>query len=142
MTKYLPDDSNMKAGIDIMEAEFPAIETYNSIRVMFDDLTDADKIAIRDQLSAIANVDHVDYDSASDEYNRDNHTLYILNMSCDYGSAQEKAIDSALKSQFASYTVVWKNNDSSIPDIPMTVIITAIAILMAVFEVSNAVGSA
>ena len=135
MTKYLPDDSNMKVGIDIMAEVFPAIETYNSIRVMFDGLTDAQKVAIGDELAAIEGVDHVDYDPDSSEYNQDQHTLYRLNMSCDYGSNEEKAIYSTLKSQFANYNVVWKNDDTSIPDIPLAVIGTAMAILMAVLFV-------
>ena len=135
MTKYLPDDSNMKAGIDIMAEEFPEIETFNSIRVMFDDLTDAQKVTVQEELSAIDGVHHVDYDANSSEYNQDHHTLYKLNISCDYGSSQEKAIYSALKSQFANYSVVWKNDDTSIPDIPLTVIVTAMVILMAVLFV-------
>ena len=43
MAKYLPADSGMKAGMDIMEAEFPAAEADNTIRVMFSGLTDADR---------------------------------------------------------------------------------------------------
>ena len=101
MTKYLPDDSNMKAGLDIMEAEFPEMETSNTIRVMFDDLTDARKETVLEELGEIPYVDSVDYDAESSDYNRDHHTLFVLNMSCDYGSEEEAAIEAALKSQFA-----------------------------------------
>ena len=83
MTKYLPDDSNMKAGLEIMEEEFPEMETSNTIRVMFDDLTDAQKETVLEDLSAISHVDSVDYDAESSDYNKDNHTLFVLNMSCD-----------------------------------------------------------
>ena len=132
MTKYLPDDSNMKAGLDIMETEFPEIETSNTIRVMFDDLADTQKQTVLEELGAITYVDSVDYDAESQDYNKDNHTLFILNMSCDYGSDEEAAIESALKSQFTEYTMVWKDDDTGFPPIPMALIVTALAILLTV----------
>ena len=132
MTKYLPDDSNMKAGLDIMEAEFPEMETSNTIRVMFDNLTDTQKKTVLEELSAITYADSVDYDAESHDYNKDNHTLFVLNMSCDYGSDEEAAIETALKSQFAEYKMVWKNDDSGFPPIPMALIVTALAILLTV----------
>ena len=39
MTEYLPDDSSMKQGMDIMSTEFPEAESTNTIRVMVQDLT-------------------------------------------------------------------------------------------------------
>ena len=35
MTKYLPDDSSMKIGMDIMDKEFPDAEDDHTIRIMF-----------------------------------------------------------------------------------------------------------
>ena len=35
MTKYLPDDSSMKQGMDIMEEEFQSGNTDTSIRIVF-----------------------------------------------------------------------------------------------------------
>ena len=99
MTKYLPDDSNMKKGMDIMTEAFPEMETSNAIRVLFDDLTDEEKSVILEKFKAIEHVDSVDHDPISEEYNKDNHTLFVINMSCDYGSDEEQAIEAALKSQ-------------------------------------------
>ena len=65
MTKYLPDDSNMKAGMDIMSDEFPDTESYQTIRVMFDDLTAAQETEILEQLEALSHVDSVSYDAES-----------------------------------------------------------------------------
>ena len=59
MAKYLPDDSNMKAGTDIMSDEFPDMETYQTIRVMFDDLTDTQKDEVLESLESIPYVDSV-----------------------------------------------------------------------------------
>ena len=127
MTKYLPDDSNMKAGIDIMAEEFPEMETSNTIRVMFDDLTSDQKEGVLTKLSKIEHVDSVDYDAESSDYNKDNHTLYVLNMSCEYGSDEELSIQDALDSEFADYTMVWKNDDTSLPHLPFIIIATALA---------------
>ena len=50
MTKYLPDDSSMKQGMDIMSQVFPETETTNTIRVMVQDLTSAQKKQIHTAL--------------------------------------------------------------------------------------------
>lgn len=135
MTKYLPDDSNMKAGIDIMAEEFPEMETSNTIRVMFDDLTSAQKEEVLTKLSEIEHVDSVDYDAESSDYNKDNHTLYVLNLSCEYGSDEELSIQDALDSEFADYTMVWKNDDTSLPHLPFIIIATALAVLLIILFV-------
>ena len=43
MTKYLPDKSSMKKGMDIMNDSFPEAETDNTVRVMFSGLSDGEK---------------------------------------------------------------------------------------------------
>lgn len=78
-TKYLADSSEMKQGLSIMEDVFPESDETASIRVMFDDLT-ADQIPeIKAQLEAIPNVSGVVYEAGSEEYNKDNHTLFVVN---------------------------------------------------------------
>ncbi|MBQ7923636.1 MAG: hypothetical protein IJ325_13850, partial [Clostridia bacterium] len=135
MTKYLPGDSNMKAGLTIMEEEFPEMETSNTIRVMFDDLTDAQKETVLEKLGTIAYVDSVDYDAEIIDYNKDNHKLFVLNMYYDYGSDEEEAIEDALESQFAEYTMVWKNDDTGLPHLPFIIIATALAVLLIILFV-------
>ncbi|MBR6522924.1 MAG: MMPL family transporter [Oscillospiraceae bacterium] len=132
MTKYLPDDSNMKVGMDIMDGAFPEIETANTIRVMFDDLSQEEKASVLAKLSAIEYVDSVDHDPDSVSYNKDNHTLFVINMSCDYGSEGEKAIEAALKEQFAEYTVIWQNDEAMSPGIPVIVYIVVMIIAIVI----------
>ena len=132
MTKYLPDESNMKEGMDIMAEAFPEMATANSIRVMFDDLTDEEKSAVLEKIRAIEHVDSVDHDPVATDYNKDNHTLFVINMSCDYGSKEEKAIEKALETEFADYTVAWQNNDTSSPGIPAMVIVVVMIIIFAI----------
>ena len=43
MTKYLPDDFSMKIGMDIMNEEFPAMDSSQTIRVMATGLDEAQR---------------------------------------------------------------------------------------------------
>ena len=49
MTKYLPDDSAMKKGMDIMNAEFPSMGGDKSIRVMAEGLDEAKQAELLDK---------------------------------------------------------------------------------------------
>ena len=53
LTAYLPDDSSMKQGMDLMDTEFPAAETENTIRVMVQDLTAEQKQEVRTTLEGL-----------------------------------------------------------------------------------------
>ena len=132
LTKYLPDDSRMKVGMDVRNDNFPAIELPNTMRVMIDDLSDAEKAAIPAQLAAIANVESVEYEPVSQEYNRDNHTLYVIHMSCAYGSAGEGELEAALASRFSDRQIVWHNDATSMPTIPVIVYVIVLLILLAI----------
>ena len=46
MTRYLPDDSAMKKGMDVMAAEFPSMGADKSIRVMAEGLDPAGEAAL------------------------------------------------------------------------------------------------
>ena len=135
MTKYLPDDSSMKVGMDIMENDFPEMETTQTIRVMFDDLTDADKQRVLEKLETLEYVDCVDYEANGEDYNVDNHTLFVVNTTYDYGTTEELAIEEALDTQFTEYTMVWNNDDTSLPEIPLMVLLAALAVLLVVLFV-------
>lgn len=132
MTKYLPDDSMMKMGIDKMEEEFPDTDIAKTVRVMFSDLTESEKSEILAQLEAIPNVDEVAYDAESTDYNKDNHTLYIVSTSFDYGSPEEKAIESTIKDQFSSYTMELKNDEANSNPLTIGLVLFALALLFAI----------
>ncbi|MCM1363224.1 MAG: efflux RND transporter permease subunit [Clostridiales bacterium] len=132
MTKYLPDDSSMKMGLDIMTEEFPDMETSQTIRVMFDDLTGEQKNEVLKKLEAIPYVDSVAYEAESEDYNKDNHTLFVLNTKYDYKSAEELSIETALNANFTEYSIEWHNDDTSMPDIPAWIIAAALVILLVI----------
>ena len=130
MTKYLPDDSNMKAGIDMMADEFPDTETYQTIRVMFDDLTAAQETEILEKLETLPNVASVSYDAESNDYHKGNHTLYILNTEYEYDSPEELAIESALDAEFPDVAMIWSNDNEATSSLSPFLITLALTVLM------------
>lgn len=135
MTKYLPDDSAMKVGMDIMTEEFPEMDTSQTIRVMFDDLTAEDKEIVLEALQNIEYVDSVSYDADSADYNKENHTLFVINSKYEYDSEEMTAIEKALDSDFSEYTMTWNNDDTGIPHIPTWILVAAVGILMTILFV-------
>ncbi|MCU6686579.1 hypothetical protein OCV99_08455 [Dorea acetigenes] len=52
--------------------------------------------------------------AGTEDYNKDNHTLYILNTSYDYGSDEEISIETALDENFNQYDMIYRNGNTSI----------------------------
>ena len=136
MTKYLPDDSSMKQGISLMEKEFPTEGESYTIRVMFKGLGSEKKAEVKDALAAIENVDSVIYDRDSSDYNSREYTLYILNTRYGYDTEEETAVEKQVKEKFSGYEVTVKNDDTSAPDIPLSVYLAAFGIILVVLLVS------
>jgi len=79
MTRYLPNDSQMKQGIDRMSEEFGDDgQGTGLVRVMFWSLPDSLKAATQDELSTVDGVSSVLYQNGSDEYNRGEKVLFEL----------------------------------------------------------------
>ena len=136
MTKYLPDDSSMKQGISLMEKEFPTDGESYTIRVMFKGLGSEKKTEFKDALAAIENVDSVTYDMTGSDYNSGEYTLYILNTRYGYDTEEETAVEKQVTERFSGYEVTVKNDDTSAPDIPLSVYLAAFGIILVVLLVS------
>ena len=136
MTKYLPDDSSMKQGISLMEKEFPTAGEAYTIRVMFKRLDSEKKTEFKDALAAIENVDSVTYDMTGSDYNSGEYTLYILNTKYGYDTEEEAAVERQVKEKFSDYEVTVKNDDTSAPDIPLSVYLAAFGIILVVLLIS------
>ena len=136
-TKYLADSSEMKQGLSIMEDVFPESDETASIRVMFDDLT-ADQIPeIKAQLEAIPNVSGVTYEAGSEDYNKDNHTLFVVNSRYDYDTDEEHAIEAAIEEGFTDYTMAYENNDVPATELPLWVVVLALTLAVIILLVMS-----
>ena len=121
MTRYLSEDSGMKQGLDIMKAEF-GDENSSSLKVMFNDLVNQkQKDDILSELESFDYVDSVDYKAESSGYNKDGHTLYVINCAQDQYSEEASAIYDQVQAKYAdSHDIalggsIFEENESGLP---------------------------
>ncbi len=76
MAKYLPDHSQTRIGMNIMEQEFSKKQT-STLNIMFENLKDKEKIKIQKELESISYVEDVAYENTS-HYNQGKYTLFVL----------------------------------------------------------------
>ncbi|MBQ8287165.1 MAG: MMPL family transporter [Clostridia bacterium] len=131
MTKYLSDNSSMRAGLEIMNEEFPAMETANTVRVMSQGLSDAEEAELLSKLEKIPGVDSVAHDE-SDTYNKGEYALFVLSTSADYKSDEMNAIEDELEGEADTYNIVWMNDNTATDPLPLYIIIVAIVLAMIV----------
>ena len=135
LTKYLPDKSEMKQGIDFMSEEFPETQSTQTIRVMFDDLKPEDAENIRTKLCSIPFVETVEYQADSQEYNLDNHTLFVIRTYAEYKSPEIKTLEETLEQDFSDYKFTWNDDDISNPDIPLWIVASAVGVILIILLV-------
>ena len=99
MTRYLPDDSPMKTGLEIIKDELGGLTTENSIRVMFTDLPSGEDIQIKERLSTIPGVSSVGYRAEDEQYCKPPYTTFSVNTMYDFGSKEIMAIEQEIKKE-------------------------------------------
>lgn len=132
MTKYLPDDSSMKQGMDIMEEEFQSGNTDTSIRIMFKGLSENEKSDMAEQLENVKYVDSVSYDADSEDYNKNDYTKYVVTTGYEYGSEEESHVEETLNSEFNHHEMVMAVDDTAAKQIPKAALALAFGILVAI----------
>ena len=142
MTKYLPKDSAMRHGLDLMQTEFGDDET-SSLEIMFDDLkTAGQKKAVLQKLESIRNVDSVDYEPAADDtdkyYNDGRYTRYIIN--CDAGQYSEEAtgVWTDVKAAFEEkhhITLSGPINNANDSGLPIWIVVVALLLIILILTV-------
>lgn len=100
ISEYLPSNSNVRQGLDIMNKEFP--NDSSTLNIMFDNLKDGDKENILMDLKKINGVKSITYDD-SNKYNKDNHTLYILTINGDADSKEANKTYNKIISKYKDY---------------------------------------
>ena len=129
MTKYLPDDSSMKIGMDIMEAEFPSTVADKSIRVMTEGLAPEKEAELLEKLRAIPYVESVAHDS-SEKYHKGDYSLFVISTSRDYGTPEERSIENALAKDFPEYRLQYQNDNPGVDSVPVWLFLSAGIILV------------
>ena len=129
MTKYLPDDSSMKIGMDIMEREFPSMGADKSIRVMAKGLDAGKETELLEKLRLIPYVESVAHDS-SEKYHKEDYSLFVISTSMDYGSPEERSIENTLEKDFQDYQILYQNDNPGVDSVPIWLFLTAGASLV------------
>ncbi len=126
IAKYLPNTSETRIGMDIMEDEFSNFDTSN-LNVMFEDLNSDEKYDIKKYLENIDGVDEVEYDDTA-EYNKDKYTLYIITVSDKSDSKLAASIYDNIIDKYSEYTVYTSGaiSDSNEPILPLSIIALAV----------------
>lgn len=128
MSRYLPDDSQMKQGIDKMAEEFGDDGLGSGmVRVMFKSLPDSTRNAVKNELSDIEGVANVIYIEGNDEYNHGEMVLYEL-LGNSKRSQHELADD--ISSRYGDIVIVETSEQDTTA--PLGVMLIAFALLLAV----------
>ncbi|MCQ2297660.1 MAG: MMPL family transporter [Bacteroidales bacterium] len=123
MTKYLPDDSHMKAGIDLINHEFDLSGQMggSDIRVMATDLTPEEKVDFRVRLRKIPEVKSVSVQENG------NHTLYELSVP---KSVDQLALGKKIHKSHSKIDYVETSQDGT--TLKISLLLSALAILFAI----------
>ncbi|MBQ2677612.1 MAG: MMPL family transporter, partial [Firmicutes bacterium] len=142
MTKYLPEDSSMRQGLDLMRTEFGE-ENASTLEVMFSDLkTQKEKDSVLAKLEDIKNVSSVDY-SAEDKdkdhyYNKGKYTRFIIN--CDHSQYSDEAAElwQSVKTEFEEtheVTLGGTVNSANDTGLPLWIVVVAFLLVIAVLVI-------
>jgi predicted RND superfamily exporter protein len=127
MTKYLPDDSQMKSGLEIMTAEFGSVAQMSGtdVHVMFEGLRPNEIQGLRMLLNDYPDVQGVSYRYSSDSA----YTVFDLDVP---KSVDQKTLGKEISTRFGGNCVVETSQDGATPPISV-IIISAVMIMLVLF---------
>ena len=127
IAKYLPDTSETRIGMNIMEKEFSETET-STLNLMFENLVGEEKANIKTELEEIDGVESVEYED-NEDYNKENYTLYVITV--DDKSDSKKATDvyNQVTEKYKDYTIYTSGNVSETNKsvLPLWIVVLAVA---------------
>ena len=134
MSQYLPNDSPVRCGMDIMHDEFPP---SGMLYVMLYGLSDSERISAYENLSALTHVSAVEFEPDSDRFNRDGHVLYIVAIDVDSFSDEAGVLIQEIESLFSGYEMVLSSPRGMPVDILLLAIPAAIIMLVVLLVMSR-----
>lgn len=130
LAEYLPENSRMKQGMQLMEKEFgPAASSQ--LRVMFTGLPEEKKKEVYDSLTSLEHVSVVAWEPG-EEYNRDVYTLYEITTEYDSHSKEATILYNAVHERYDDYNIatggdIWEAN---VPILPIYIIVAAVGLVL------------
>lgn len=130
MAEFLPADSSMRAGITLMEEEFPEDAEISTTRVMTRGLCEEEELATAEALARIPGVAKVQHEAGDPRFHKGEASLFIVESPHPYGSAQDTAIHHAIEEQLAgSEHVLRSDTPSQADELPLWIIIIAVCLV-------------
>lgn len=107
LSKYLPTNSQMRVGLEVMEDEFHDGET-SSIKIVIQGLDEPAKNEVYNILLTVGHGTTVDFDVTSPAYNNDDYTLYFVTIPDDAYSPLAKTVYAEVDSKLANYKTFYE----------------------------------
>ena len=133
MSQYLPSDSSVRRGMDILLEEFPP---SGRLYVMVGGLSDSERVEAYENLAEIDNVALVEFEPENERYNRDGQALFVVNIDVDAFSSEAMTVMDEIDSLFADYDMVL-SSPVSMPVDMLTLVIPAAIIMLIVLLVMS-----
>ena len=108
IAEYLPETSETRIGMDIMNDKFPELEE-SSLNIMFKGLSEEEKNKTLEELKTIKNVASVDYET-NEDYNIDEYTLYVVNVDAVSDSKVAEEIFNTIKEKYEDREVYFSGS--------------------------------
>jgi len=124
MTKYLPNQSRMRQGLEIIMSDFSAAQLQSAdVKAMFPDVRPDERDVLMAQLNAIQDVNGVTYNVSADSA----YTLFNLVVP---KSIDQKALGKAICERYGDDVIVETSQDGATP--PFSVIVIAAILIFTV----------
>ena len=130
LAAYLPEDSETRQALDIMENQFT---TYGSAQVMVANISQEKAEELKDQIAGIKGVQGVEYDNTKDHYN---NTSALYAVTFDYDESDDDCLTSldAIESALSPYDIYVStelgNAEQEAIDSEVSVIMVYVAVII------------
>ncbi len=126
LAQYLPDTSETRIGMDIMEEAIDAPES-SFLNLMLKNLKTEEKQDVKKYLEKVEGVSSVDYDD-TEKFNKAGNTLYIVNVEADEESEIATKVYEEITKHFADYEIHTSGpiSDRNNPVLPTWIVVLAI----------------
>lgn len=139
MAEFLPNDSQMREGLALMDGEFPPSEQLSTTRVMFEGLSSGEEQRIASEMEDIPGVEEVSFDPESDAFRKGERSLFILHSTAPYGSETDRAIQRTVEERFrAERPVIRSDNPSQAAELPLWIVGVAVGLLALILLIMSA----
>lgn len=141
MSKYLPSDSSVKQGMELMAEEYGDM---SAITVMFGDLSEKEQTERKTELESLEHVKNVIYLQDDEAYQKKNHSKYMINVSANTYSEEARKVLQSIKDTYGDSAYLCGavvDNDMMVntllEEIPVIALVAVVIIFAILFLLCN-----